>query len=92
VSDQLRVVGPLPTALTGLGLEEDLLQRTWELAYRAGSNQYQPERGGVLDYLVGHARNAKRDIAAVHAPPGEPTRPRKDAWGSKTRSRVCGGC
>jgi DNA-binding phage protein len=75
------MVGSMPAALAGLGLEEDVLQRTWELVYRAGANGYQPERGGVLAYLEGHARNARRDVCAAHAPPGQPTRPRKDEDG-----------
>ena len=75
------MVGSMPAALAGLGLEEDVLQRTWELVYRAGANGYQPERGGALAYLEGHARNARRDVCAGHAPPGQPTRPRKDEDG-----------
>lgn len=77
----LRLVGAVPGALAGLGLEEDVLQRTWELVYRAGRNSYQPARGRVLDYVAWHARNARRDVCAAHAPPGQPTRPSKDEEG-----------
>ena len=77
----LRIVGPLPAALSGLGLEEDIAQRTWELVCRAGQDGYDAGRGEVLSYLEGHARNAKRDVCAAHVPPGNPTRPAKDAEG-----------
>ncbi|HEX9968190.1 MAG TPA: hypothetical protein VGB06_09605 [Solirubrobacterales bacterium] len=77
----LNRVGPLPPALQGLGLEEDLLQRAYEIAYRAGPDAFDPGRGELGAYLAGVARNAKRDVCAEHAPPGEPTRPRKDADG-----------
>lgn len=74
-------VGALPPAIQGLGLEEDVLQRAYELVFRAGPDAFDPARGGLGAYLEGLARNAKRDVCAEHAPPGELTRPRKDANG-----------
>jgi hypothetical protein len=81
-------VGPLPAALAGLALEEDVLQRTWELVFRAGSSGYEPKRGTVIAYLEGHARNAKRDVCAAHAPPGSTTRPGKGPDGLERPSRT----
>lgn len=78
----IRRAGPLPSPLNGLGLEEDILQRAYELAFKAGFAAFDPSRGEMISYLEGHARNAKRDICAEHAPPGEPSRPRKDASGN----------
>jgi hypothetical protein len=72
---------PLPPALHGRGLEEDVLQRTWELAWRAGSAGFDPTRGSALAYLEGHARNARRDVCQEHAPPGMRRRPGTDATG-----------
>lgn len=72
---------PLPPALHGQGLEEDVLQRTWELAWRAGSAGFDPTRGSALAYLEGHARNARRDVCQEHAPPGMRRRPGTDAAG-----------
>jgi hypothetical protein len=77
----LKIVGPMPAAMNGLGLEEDVLQRTWELVYRKGSAGYSSTRGAMINYLAGHARNAKRDVCAGHAPPGARTRPGKDEDG-----------
>jgi hypothetical protein len=72
---------PLPPALHGQGLEEDVLQRTWELAWRAGSAGFDLTRGSALAYLEGHARNARRDVCQEHAPPGKRRRPGTDAAG-----------
>jgi hypothetical protein len=77
----LALVGPMPSTLAGLGLEEDVLQRSWELVFLAGPEAYDRTRGEVINYLEGHGRNAKRDVCAAHAPPGQPTRQRKDAAG-----------
>jgi hypothetical protein len=79
--DALRSRAPLPPALRGQGLEEDMLQNTWELVLRAGPGGYQPDRGSVLAYLEGHARNARRNVCQEHAPPGMRRRPGKDAQG-----------
>lgn len=77
----LQARAPLPPALHGQGLEEDVLQRTWELAWRAGSAGFDPTRGSALAYLEGHARNARRDVCQEHAPPGMRRRPGTDATG-----------
>jgi hypothetical protein len=73
---------PLPPALHGQGLEEDVLQRTWELTWRAGPGGFDPARGPALAYLEGHARNARRDVCQEHAPPGMRRRPGTDATGT----------
>jgi hypothetical protein len=72
---------PLPPALHGQGLEEDVLQRAWELVWRAGPSGFNPARGSALAYLEGHARNARRDVCQEHAPPGMRRRPGTDATG-----------
>lgn len=72
---------PLPQALHGHGLEEDVLQRAWELVWRAGPAGFDPARGSALAYLEGHARNARRDVCEEHAPPGMRRRPGNDAHG-----------
>jgi len=77
----LRRAGALPSILRGLDLEDDVLQRTYELVYRAGFDAFDPARGELISYLEGHARNARRDVCAEHVPPGEPSRSRKDAKG-----------
>lgn len=83
----LRRAGTLPPILSGLDLEDDILQRTYELVYRAGLDAFDPKRGDLISYLEGHARNAKRDACAEHAPPGEPSRPRKDTKGESIPRR-----
>lgn len=77
----LRRAGALPSILRGLDLEEDVLQRTYELVYRAGFDAFDPGRGELISYLEGHARNARRDVCAEHVPPGMLSRSRKDAKG-----------
>lgn len=79
--DALRSRVPLPRALRGQGLEEDVLQNMWELVLRAGPGSFQLGRGSVLAYLEGHARNARRNVCQEHAPPGMRRRPGKDAHG-----------
>jgi DNA-directed RNA polymerase specialized sigma24 family protein len=59
------------------GLEEDVVQRMWELLLQRSRLDYDRRLGGVTTYLGAALRTAAKDVRAENTPPGEPVR----GWG-----------
>jgi hypothetical protein len=66
-------------------LKEDVFQRVWELLLRKNPSSFDPSRGSAEVYLEYLVRTAVMDVAAEHSPPGQRTRPQKDAKGAFVR-------
>ena len=49
-------------------LDEDVVQRTWELLLRKQPGSFDPERGTAMAYLGAIMYNAAHDVRAEHAP------------------------
>lgn len=60
--------------LADRGLDEDVVQRMWELLLHKEPGSFTPERGNAVAYLGALLRNAAIDVRAEHTPPGERTR------------------
>lgn len=56
------------------GLEEDVVQRMWELLLSKEPDSFNPRFSGAMTYLAAVLRTAATDIRAEHTPPGERTR------------------
>ena len=60
--------------LADCDLQEDVVQRMWELVLIRPPRSYHPDYSGAMAYLGALIKTAATDVRAEHTPPGERTR------------------
>jgi DNA-directed RNA polymerase specialized sigma24 family protein len=73
--------GRIAPDLNKRDLIDDVVQQAYELLLRRPAGHFDPSRGSAATYLHKIVRLAARDIRAQFAPPGTPTRPRRNEDG-----------
>jgi hypothetical protein len=72
--DLLHEVRAIVPDLAALALDEDVVQRAYELLLTRPAGHFDPDRGSARSYLRTTLRRAARDVRAENAPPGTRTR------------------